>query len=190
MKQEQLQLTGANNRGDRRKLDFYPTPTSATTGVMKFLYDNYVLPKRDGSVIWEPACGNLAMVKPMEAFGHRVIATDIISGQDFLTYQPNEPFDAIITNPPFDISDKFITRGLELAPVVCLLLKSQYWHAKKRYNLFMKHKPAFICPLTWWVDFYEHERKPGEKGRPTMEVAWNIWISDKEDAKVVPLLKP
>lgn len=33
--------------------------------------------------------------------GHRVIATHIWNGQDFFTYEPNENYDALISNPPF-----------------------------------------------------------------------------------------
>ncbi len=49
MKQETLQLTAGNNRGDRRELDFYPTPENVTVALMDFLN----LPK--DWAVWECA---------------------------------------------------------------------------------------------------------------------------------------
>ncbi len=102
-------------------------------------------------------------------------------------YEP----DAIITNPPFSQSIEFIKKALKEAPIVAMLLKSQYWHAKNRYEFFMNNKPAYVLPLTWRPDFLEHERKSGEKkGAPTMEVFWTVWIKDLHNTQYIPLLKP
>lgn len=189
MDQEKLQLTGANTiRKDRRELDFYPTPPAATIALMKFLNDRCMMFSHGNKcTIWEPACGELAMSKVMESFGHTVISTDISSGQDFLSEKSEvHVCDAIITNPPFNLSEEFIRKSLTIAPVVCMLLKSQYWHAKKRIELFELHRPAFICPLTWRVDFLNGTRG----GRPTMEVHWCIWIRGSYNAEYRLLHKP
>lgn len=176
MKQLDLQLTGGNNNGDRRELDFYPTPSNVTTALLNFLD----MPQ--GRTIWEPACGDGAMSRVMESMGYTVFSTDINikcygdGGIDYLTcYNINA--DAIITNPPFNLSEQFIIKAVQEArSTVAILLKSQYWHAKSRLALFEKLSPSYVLPLTWRPDFLEHERKPGEKkGNPTMEVAWSVW---------------
>jgi len=183
MKQETLQLTGGNNNGDRRELDFYPTPKEVTIALMNFL-------ELDPCTVWECAAGNGAMSNVIKKYGHNVIETDIITGQDFLTTTDIKA-DAIITNPPFNLSHLFIEKAVKEARLVCMLLKSQYWHASKRYDLFNKHIPAFVLPLTWRPDFLEHERKPGDKkGAPTMEVAWTVWKRGSVYTQYIPLQKP
>ena len=177
MKQEILQLTTGGSRYKRRELDFYPTPPEVTIALMEFLK----LPK---SEIWEPACGNGAMVNVLKEYGHQVTGTDIVTGNDFL--KTSGKYDAIITNPPFNISEQFIEKALKEAPIVAMVLKSQYWHAKKRLKLFNDNKPAFILPLTWRPDFLNGERG----GSPTMEVIWTVWIEGIKDCKYIPLQKP
>tara|TARA_R110002020_G_scaffold465503_2_gene686956 strand:+ start:249 stop:803 length:555 start_codon:yes stop_codon:yes gene_type:complete len=182
MKQIDLQLTTGNNKGNRRELDFYPTPPEATIVLMDFL-------KLEKQTIWECACGNNAMSDVIESYGHNVIATDIKNGVDFL--KDHRECDAIITNPPFNISAEFIQKATKEANVVAFLLKSQYWHAKKRASLFDELPPSYVLPLTWRPDFLYQERKEGEKkGSPTMEVAWSVWIKGDTNTKYRPLLKP
>jgi hypothetical protein len=181
MEQIELQLTGGNNNGNRRELDFYPTPKAVTIALMKFL-------NLKPCTIWEPACGNLAMSNIFKQFGHSVIETDIITGVDYLTTERTA--DAIMTNPPFNLSHLFIEKAVKEAEVVAMLLKSQYWHAKKRLTLFEANPPAYVLPLTWRPDFLEHERSDGKKGAPTMEVAWSVWIKGITETKYKPLAHP
>lgn len=167
MKQEQLQLTGGNFNDSRRKLDYYPTPRNVTIALLEFLQ----LPKN--RIIWEPACGEGAMSSVFKEYGYTVIETDIIHGQDYLTTLHDA--DVIITNPPFNLAEAFIKKAVNESRITAMLLKSQFWHAKKRVELFKNTKPSHILPLTWRPDFLEHERTDGKKGSPTMEVAWTVW---------------
>ena len=160
------QMVGGNPTSRRSDSDFYPTPEDVTRTLLQFLD----LPK--DTVIWESACGEYDMVSVMERSGYSVIATDIASGQDFLT-EPMPDCDWIITNPPFSASDKFIERCAEHGKPFALLLKSQYWHAKKRYDLFQKITPAYVCPLTWRPDFLFKKHK---RSAPLMDVMWCVWI--------------
>lgn len=147
------------------------------------------------SIVKEPASGNGAMAKVIEKYVSIVVSSDIrtdcygIGGQDFLKSE-NQKVDAIITNPPFNLSEEFIHKAILQADTVAMLLKSQYWHAKKRLWLFENFPPAYVLPLTWRPDFLAHERKPGETGSPTMEVAWSVWIKGNTVTKYKPLKKP
>lgn len=180
MNPEKLQLTGGGKKENRRELDFYPTPPEVTIALMEFLKSiGYPLPHS----CWEPACGDGAMVNVLKKYIPQVDGTDIKNGYDYLKLHYTR-YQSIITNPPFNLSEQFIKKALNEAPLVAMLLKSQYWHAKKRYELFMQHKPACILPLTWRPDF------KGENGSPTMEVYWTVWIKDNTDCKYLPLLKP
>jgi hypothetical protein len=195
MKQEALQLTGGLGKGKRRELDFYPTPANVTISLLDFLHAHFYI--TSFSKVWEPACGNGAMSRVIEKYCKFVYSTDLnacgygVSGIDYLTHESLIKFDAIITNPPFNLSEAFIKKALSEAPLVCILLKSQYWHAKSRYTLFMDNPPAYILPLTWRPDFLEHEKGISDKkGAPTMEVLWTVWARNEKSSKYIPLLKP
>lgn len=166
-------MVGGNSAYGRTKADFYPTPADATLALIKALD----LPV--GTRVWEPACGEGHMVDTLEKCGYFVIGADIKSGVDFLTAE-FRPCDWIITNPPFSIADKFIERCLYFNRPFALLLKSQYWHARKRLALFQKHPPTTIFPLTWRPDFLFKTRGGGS---PLMDVMWCVWT---QGAAVLP----
>lgn len=185
---EAINLTNSSTSNKRRELDFYPTPTEVTQALIRFL-DNHL--SAWGCDIWEPACGDGAMSKVFENYGYSVISTDIRhtgygeGGIDFLETQKVN-LDAIITNPPFQVSEQFIRHALAMnAPVVAMLLKSQYWHASKRTKLFKSHPPAYVLALNWRPDFLNGERG----GSPTMECIWTVWIQGETDTKYLILEK-
>ena len=131
-----LQLhSGSPSKRKRRDLDFYPTPPECTHALMKFL-------KLEPCTIWECAAGSGAMAKIIELYDHKVISTDLQTGQNYLTTQIEA--DAIITNPPFNLSEAFIKKAVSETKVVAMLLKSQYWHARKRLSLYNQFTPSFI----------------------------------------------
>lgn len=191
MKQEQLQLTGFSKKESRRELDFYPTPKECTIALMEFLQ----LPPT--MEIREPACGSGDISEVLKSYGHYVHSSDIrtdcgygIGGIDYLQYQPvydksSAKIAAIITNPPFNLSAKFIVKALSETKIVAMLLKSQYWHSKGRYDLYTSNPPAYVLPLTWRPNF-----APDKGTSPTMEVAWTVWIEGNTGCKYVPLPKP
>lgn len=162
-------LVGAAGSRKRSPTDFYPTPPDVTAALLDFL----ALEK--GTTIWEPACGQGHMVRVMEGYGYCTVATDISSGIDFLT-EPLRPCDWIITNPPFSQSEEFVWRCIEHGKPFALLLKSQYWHARRRLDLIEQYPPTYILPLTWRPDFLFCERDRGEKrAAPLMDVMWCVW---------------
>ena len=171
-----LNLANSSTTNKRRELDYYPTPPDVTHALMRFL-------DLKNCRIWEPACGDGAMAEVLKMYAHDVICSDLretgygVGGVDFLTARRD--CDAIITNPPFNVSEDFIRHALTQAGTVAMVLKSQYWHAKKRSTLFKEFPPAYVLPLTWRPDFMGGERG----GAPTMEVHWTVWISGETDTK-------
>lgn len=171
---------------DRSKTEFYPMPKEATIALLKFIN----IPKE--KTILEPACGEGHMSEVIKSNGYNVISSDIndmgygIVGVDFLI-APKRKCDWIITNPPFRLSESFIHRSIEYSVPFALLLKSQYWHSKKRYKIFNEYKPKYVLPLTWRPDFLF-----GRKGgAPTMECLWTVWDSKpSEITQYIPLCKP
>lgn len=174
-------INGGNTAYKRSESDFYPTPPEATQALIDFLK------LQPDTVIWEPACGEGHMVKVLEENGLRVTGTDIETGTDFLT-EPMVDCDWIITNPPFSLSEQFIRRCILNRKPFALLLKSQYWHAKKRIDLFKDHRPLFVLPLTWRPDFLFKTRGSGS---PLMDVIWVVWDAiPAKKTEYNPLEKP
>ena len=173
-------ITGGNTAFNRIERDYYPTPPEATQALLNFLE----IPKN--MIIWEPACGKGHMVDVMKNNGYQVIGTDIISGTDYLT-EPLPLCDWIITNPPFNQSQEFIERSIEHGKPFAFLLKSQYWHARKRYDLFYQHNPQYVLPLTWRPDFLFGARG----GASLMDVIWVVWGTESANQTTyMPLQRP
>lgn len=190
MNQEILGLVGKSKTSKRRELDFYPTPPDATKALMNFL-------DLSPCTIWEPASGNGHMSRVIESCGHKVISTDIrtndiygLGNIDF--FNSHYVSDAIITNPPFNLSEKFIRKAVNETRIVAMLLKSQYWHAKIRHKLFQECQSSYVLPLTWRPDFLFDKRIIGEKtASPTMECLWTVWKKGSNHETIYkPLLKP
>jgi hypothetical protein len=86
--------------GKFNEKDEYYTPPILVEPILKYLKPN--------STIWCPFdTKDSEFVIQLQNVGHRVIYSHIWYGQDFFEYEPNEPYDYIISNPPF-------TRKLEV----------------------------------------------------------------------------
>lgn len=172
----------AGGGGQRRENDFYPTPWEATVALLK----EVKFPKR----VWEPACGDGAIVRVLEAFGYEVAFTDIaprmpdVRATDFLNFWCTVlPSDAIITNPPFKSAAAFIAKAATLEVPFAYLLKTQFWHAANRLDLFETFPPTQVLPLTWRLDFTGG-------GAPTMDCTWFVWGIEGAPFKPLPKPKP
>ena len=175
---------------DRNKTDFYPTPPDVTVALLDFLENRHLLRPR-WTTIWEPACGNGEMVRVMVDRGYNVYCSDLypaddtVESVDFLTTKTS-PGSWIITNPPFSQADAFIQHALELLTPCAFLLKSQFWHAQKRLDIFRQFPPAYVLPLTWRPDFLWGAKS----GSPTMEVLWTVWHGRPATTQYIPLERP
>ena len=170
-------IVGAH--GSRRERDFYPTPPECTQALITFLEGEKIRLGR----VWECAAGDGHIVRVLEQNGYDVVASDIITGTDFLTAGlPDGGVDFILTNPPFLLAEAFIRKAISFHIPFAFLLKSQFWHSKKRYPLFAEHPPAYVLPLTWRPDF------TGE-GANIMDVVWTVWYGNAEKTIYKPLQK-
>lgn len=74
--------------------DEYYTPKILVEPILQFIKPN--------STVWCPFdTENSEFVIALKEAGHKVIYSHIWYGQDFFTYEPTEPYDYIISNPPF-----------------------------------------------------------------------------------------
>lgn len=130
----------------------------------------------ENTVIWEPAAGEGDMAGVLQTYFETVYATDIMDGTDFLK-SSIDAADWIITNPPFSLAEAFIRRAAKLGKPFAFLVKSQFWHAKRRLSLFDEYPPSYILPLTWRPDFLFKERNGKKGGSPLMDVMWCVWLT-------------
>lgn len=145
--------------------DYYPTPSEVTEALLSV----WTPP----GVVWEPACGDGSIGRVLSAYGHDVVASDLVDrghgehGVDFLGTAKRA--DCIVTNPPFSLAEEFIRKARLLGVShMALLLKATYWHAASRMRLFRSWRPAKVYALSWRPDFRA-------QGAPVMECAWFIW---------------
>jgi hypothetical protein len=110
-----------------RGLDAYFTCREAILSLIKL--EAEYLPR----TIWEPAAGDGAIVAPLRQAGYLVIASDIadyaLDGctiADFFTLKP--PFGAagLVTNPPFQLAQRFAAKGIAEVSYVALLVRTNF----------------------------------------------------------------
>ena len=92
-----------------------------------------------GMKIWECACGEGYLSRALEDNGYSVISTDIKYGQDFLKYVPTEPFDVVITNPPYKYKQQFLERAYAIGKPFAFLLPLTTFETGARQRLFKKY---------------------------------------------------
>lgn len=126
-----------------------------------------------------------------------VYGTDIRGGQDCLVRDYPDgidaPFNWIITNPPFSLAEEFIRHAAKIGKPFAMLLKSQYWHAAKRAQLFREIPPSYVLPLTWRPDFLFKERNGKKGASPLMDVMWCVWLTPHMQGaytEYTPLMRP
>lgn len=99
-------------------------------------------------VIWEPARGEGLMVATLRSRGYDVIDSDLLTGQDFLSWRPVEPYDVIVTNPPYasEIRFAFIGRCCYLAHPWALLMPTETIGCSGAQVYFIKHGLEELIP--------------------------------------------
>ena len=108
------------------------TPFYAVEPLLKYI------PK--DKVIWCPFDEKWsAFYQTFSENGYKVIRSSIIEGQDFFEYEPNEPYDIIISNPPFSKKDEVLKRLNELNKPFAVLLPANSIQGDKRYKYCFKN---------------------------------------------------
>lgn len=172
---------GGGHHERRDPHDFWPTPMACTVALMRFLaeHEPWALQLAREAGIREPACGDGAMARVLEAMGFAVDASDLVDrghgrvGEDFLTADHRPPR-VLITNPPFGyqgrLAEAFIARARTVPrlSLAALLLPTAFWNARRRLAVFAAWKPAWFLHLTWRPDFTGG-------GSGTMQLDWVVW---------------
>lgn len=168
-----IRMVGAETTASRVKDDFYPTPARGIEALLS-------VESFDGP-IWEPACGDGAISKALEAAGYRVASTDLVDrgyGEpriDFLMeYQSRAP--NIVTNPPFNLAVPFVRKSLELTTgKVAMLLKLAFLEGRERAELFAQSPLARVHVFSRRLSFVPGDGARKLEGGGMMAFAWLVW---------------
>ncbi len=171
-------------------LDFFPTPPWAT----RALLHEIIGPERVAALrCWEPAAGEGHMAEVLRESFADVFASDVHDyGRGYavgnfvghggldLGDRAQCPFrpDWIITNPPFNLASRFLTRAMQDAGAgVALLLRTAWLESEERWrDVFARVAPTIVAQFV--------ERVPMVKGRWNPDASsataylWLIWERD------------
>jgi hypothetical protein len=170
-----------------RGLDAYFSPPEAVWSLLH-IESQYLPP-----VVWEPAAGDGAIVKPLQMAGFKVFASDLInygldecvSGLDYLTAEPIREAKAIITNPPYKLAVQFAEKALNETPYVALLLRTNFLESTARLPFFRKHQPARIWISSRRLPMMHRHGWQGPRAPSNTCFAWFIWDERSDQKRIV-----
>jgi hypothetical protein len=161
--------------------DRYDTPPCAVHALLKV----EKLPR----LIWEPACGTGNIVEVLRKAGHDVVASDINKRGcpkslplDFLKVIPEchgiEGIEAIVTNPPYSLAEKFVTKSLTHAPLVMMLLRLAFLESVRRSPLLDTGLLARVHVFANRLPMMHRDGWTGRKASSAIAFAW--FVFDRE----------
>lgn len=161
-----------------RKDDFYATPAEAVRGFLAA--EREFLPRR----LWEPACGDGAIVLPLRAAGYDVQASDLVdrgcpdsvSREDFLMpFAVPMDIGGIVTNPPFKLAAEFVDRALTIAPYVAMLLRLSFLESATRKDWFQAGPLARVHISSRRMPMMHRDGWEGPQASSAIAFAWFVW---------------
>lgn len=154
--------------------DCYDTPPAAVHALLKV--------ERLPWLVWEPACGSGNIVKVLRDAGHEVVATDLRArgcpdSFDRIDFLLPIKFDceAIVTNPPFSLADRFVEIAIERAPLVIMLLRLAFLEGGRRSRILDTGKLARVHVFTNRLPMMHREGWNGPKATSAIPFAWFVW---------------
>ena len=137
--------------------------------------------------IWEPAAGSGNIVRALNAAGYGASGTDLSFGaaMNFLTYDRDISFDAIVTNPPFSLKREFCERCLYFGKPFALLIPydMNVW----LFRAMRDYGCRWVVPERR-IDFITPTGKSGADSHAQFHSAWLCWrFAIPEMLALVPL---
>ena len=136
------------------------TPDYAVRPIIKYL-DNFC--NKTQYTVWCPFDeADSAYVRLLKQEGYKVIYSHINNGQNFFTFEPDEPYDFIVSNPPFSIKDQILKRLRELNKPFAILLPLPSLQGQKRFEYLIDCQALIFDKR---IDFFKNkETKETLKG--------------------------
>lgn len=178
----------STNRSDARDFhvsDYYRTPVIK---IKEFLneFSKYENVFNSNIKILDPCSGGdninqMSYPTAIQEFSNQEILIDTVDirddsranlKQDYLEFQPEEKYDVIITNPPFNISLDIINKALSDVKedgFVIMLLRLNYLGGKIRQELWKNNMPKYIFVHNKRMSFTD------DKKTDSIEYAHFVW---------------
>ena len=189
-----MSSTGRSNARTKHKDDYYVTPPWVVREFMRaWRYTNDL---GQAQFVLDPCAGG-DNVNPMtyplvlQEWGINMITADLrpdspceFPGTNFLTANFGDlKFDAILTNPPYNLAQEFVERSYEVVKPggwIVMLLRINFLGSQKRGPWFQQYMPHSV---------YTHSKRPGfypknwkelmpelkKKGTDSTEYAHFVW---------------
>lgn len=90
----------------------------------------------EGAVVWCPFDTEDSEFVKQISRTHKVLCSHISEGQDFFSYEPEEQWDVMVSNPPFKGKRKIFERALELGKPFALLMTMTFMNEAAPVQLF------------------------------------------------------
>lgn len=107
------------------------------------------------------------IVEGFTKYGYNIVGS---GGRDFFTCTADDVYDAVITNPPYSIKDKFFRHCFDLGKPFALLLPVASFQGAGRGKMFMEYGMSALV--------YNNRVDFTGKGNPTFGNAWFMWGFD------------
>jgi hypothetical protein len=170
--------TGRHSNAERG-FDLYETPPLAVEALMRV----EKLPR----VIWEPACGPGSIVAVLRKAGHIIHASDLIDYgcpdskalvNFLLERQAPAGVEAVITNPPYRLAERFIAHALDLTPRVAMLLRLAFLEGRRSTGILDGRGLARVHVFKKRLPMMHRAGWTGRKASSALTFAWFVWDRD------------
>lgn len=181
-----MRLQSSHSYIDRGN-DSYFSPPEAVTSLLRIEREH--LPKN----IWEPAAGDGAIVKPFQAAGYTVTASDLVdyglencqSGVDYLSAELPAGVGGIVTNPPYKLAVKFAQKALMEVPYLALLLRTNFLESTARLPFFRANPPARLWISSRRLPMMHRHNWEGPRAPSNTCFCWFVWDANAEHKCIV-----
>ncbi len=167
---------GIRPKGSNTDIDFFPSPPIA--------YEKLLEAESFPDRIWEPACGDGVGSEVMKQHNKTVYSSDMYDHgyehidkvRSFFDFDccPDST-DAIITNPPYNISKEFIEHALDISKKSAFLLRLQFLESIKRTSILDIRKPKLVMPFIRRIPRMHKFGYDGVKSSSSIAFAWFVW---------------
>jgi hypothetical protein len=173
-------LMQSTHIAEDRGLDAYFTPIEAVLAMLD-------LERRDmPTLLWEPACGDGAIVKPLREHGFAVRASDVVDYgcpdaeiRDYFDVKNDMPERGIVTNPPFKLALRFAEKAVKESYFTAFLLRTNFLESVERLSFFRRTPPSRIWISSRRLPMMHRYGWNGPKAPSNTCHAWFIWQSDR-----------
>jgi hypothetical protein len=154
--------------------DLYETPSWAVEKMVNIILES--VPRT--MVIWEPCHGNGRITNALRSAGFTVIFTDFYTlpeKHDFMEWEPEEPWDILVTNPPYFNKEEWMNRAHSFNKPWLFLYPMEVLATKYCHML------STTLPLQVWIEATQMKfTNEGEEKAVSKGMIWigGRWATD------------